>query len=465
MSLPIPDFNFNNCKYFNKSDENVEYDIGVERQPGTRVYSITPGYLLVTYLNTTDVTASPAVFGLIINWQGEILSNNYLGDAYINNDGVQFSSKINFFATEPELGFFVSEFITGSYNIKWRFFSQPDERGQITLSNENIITFTQIKSETRFIEFPTIGYGYCVITFGSTSSFRSPVDPPIMVSDVSINGGRYVVQVDFSSTGSVTDIKEIRGLNITKVDHIFMSILFNGGYLLTIHTRMNEGNDDVLVWYPMPNNSVVALKQVGTSDIWNIYYSELPRFIEDDGYFNPIIDSTTPKINDTIPMQTPSLSISYKSPVELSSGNISIFEVNGKESYFRQSFNGQTTEFLTSDDDKKITINVFESIKKNQWYILTGDSYGSVKLDIKSSKSFLNLQSEQEKKKIRDNLAIELSESASVSPDRIKVTERYQNDQGQVVLLFSISATDDPFKSSANTIMKDLNTLIKFKSY
>ncbi|PKC06741.1 hypothetical protein RhiirA5_419123 [Rhizophagus irregularis] len=74
MSLPIPDFNFNNCKYFNKSDENVEYDIGVERQPGTRVYSITPGYLLVTYLNTTDVTASPAVFGLIINWQGEILS-------------------------------------------------------------------------------------------------------------------------------------------------------------------------------------------------------------------------------------------------------------------------------------------------------------------------------------------------------------------------------------------------------
>ncbi|CAG8693180.1 16269_t:CDS:10 [Rhizophagus irregularis] len=402
MSLPIPDFNFNNCKYFNKSDENVEYDIGVERQPGTRVYSITPGYLLVTYLNTTDVTASPAVFGLIINWQ--------------------------------ELGFFVSEFITGSYNIKWRFFSQPDERGQITLSNENIITFTQIKSETRFIEFPTIGYGYCVITFGSTSSFRSPVDPPIMVSetaliyqntnnpplkidditcgnsfiivgyscfiavsDVSINGGRYVVQVDFSSTGSVTDIKEIRGLNITKVDHIFMSILFNGGYLLTIHTRMNEGNDDVLV---------VALKQVGTSDIWNIYYSELPRFIE-----------------------------------ELSSGNISIFEVNGKESYFRQSFNGQTTEFLTSD------------------------SYGSVKLDIKSSKSFLNLQSEQEKKKIRDNLAIELSESASVSPDRIKVTERYQNDQGQVVLLFSISATDDPFKSSANTIMKDLNTLIKFKSY
>ncbi|CAG8642297.1 13563_t:CDS:2 [Rhizophagus irregularis] len=401
-----------------------------------------------------------------------------------------------------------------------------------------------------------MGYGYCVITFGSTSSFRSPVDPQlwvyatfvqaktnkvsktvliyqntnnpplkidditcgnsfiivgyscfIEVSEISINGGRYFVQVDFTSTGSVTDIKEIRDLNITNIDHIFMSmsILFNGGYLLTIHTRINEKNDNVLGYHvldtnktfqgswnlpvtielpkfgtryaPMPNNSVVAIKQEGTSDIWNVYYSELPSFIEDEGYFNPIIDATTPKINDTIPMQTPSLSITYESPVKLSSGNISIFEVNGKESYFRQSFNGQTMEFLSSDNNKKITINVFEStfnkpnqlycvviedgfvnhknteepllgIKKNQWYILTGDSYGSVKLDIKSSKSFLNLQSEHEKKKIRDNLAIELSEAASVSPDRIKATEIYQNDQGQVVLLFSISATDDPFKSN-----------------
>uniref|UniRef100_U9U3I5 Uncharacterized protein n=1 Tax=Rhizophagus irregularis (strain DAOM 181602 / DAOM 197198 / MUCL 43194) TaxID=747089 RepID=U9U3I5_RHIID len=400
-----------------------------------------------------------------------------------------------------------------------------------------------------------MGYGYCVITFGSTSSFRSPVDPQlwvyatfvqaktnkvsktvliyqntnnpplkidditcgnsfiivgyscfIEVSEISINGGRYFVQVDFTSTGSVTDIKEIRDLNITNIDHIFMSmsILFNGGYLLTIHTRINEKNDNVLGYHvldtnktfqgswnlpvtielpkfgtryaPMPNNSVVAIKQEGTSDIWNVYYSELPSFIEDEGYFNPIIDATTPKINDTIPMQTPSLSITYESPVKLSSGNISIFEVNGKESYFRQSFNGQTMEFLSSDNNKKITINVFESTfnKPNQLYCvviedgfvnhknteepLLGDSYGSVKLDIKSSKSFLNLQSEHEKKKIRDNLAIELSEAASVSPDRIKATEIYQNDQGQVVLLFSISATDDPFKSSANNIMKDLQS-------
>jgi hypothetical protein len=51
-------------------------------------------------------------------------------------------------------------------------------------------------------------------------------------------------------------------------------------------------------------------------------------------------------------MQSLSLSITYKSPVELSSGNISIFEVNGEERYFRQGFNG-LTEFVKIENDKK----------------------------------------------------------------------------------------------------------------
>ncbi|RGB41956.1 hypothetical protein C1646_751568 [Rhizophagus diaphanus] len=72
------------------------------------------------------------------------------------------------------------------------------------------------------------------------------------------------------------------------------------------YTLINEENDDVLGYVldtnktfqgnwnlpvsfelskfgtkyaPMPNNSVVAIKQESTSDIWSIYYSELPRFI------------------------------------------------------------------------------------------------------------------------------------------------------------------------------------------
>jgi len=124
-----------------------------------------------------------------------------------------------------------------------------DKEGQITLINEDIITFKQIQSETRFIVFPTIGYGYCVVSFGSTPFFNSPVDPqlwvyatfvqakmnktsepvliyqnsnnpPLKINDITCgnsfivvgyacflsvsdisNNGLYIVQINFSSTG------------------------------------------------------------------------------------------------------------------------------------------------------------------------------------------------------------------------------------------------------------------------
>lgn len=56
-----------------------------------------------------------------------------------------------------------------------------DDKGQITLINENTIIFKQIQSERRFIAFPTVGYGYCIVTFGSTPNFNSPVDPQLWV--------------------------------------------------------------------------------------------------------------------------------------------------------------------------------------------------------------------------------------------------------------------------------------------
>ncbi|GBC08820.1 hypothetical protein RclHR1_00840021 [Rhizophagus clarus] len=70
---------------------------------------------------------------------------------------------------------------------------------------------------------------------------------------------------------------------------------------------------------------------------------------------------------------------------------------------------------------------------------LEGALYGSVKLDVEDSKLYLNLRSE-EKKKIKDSMVIELSETASVSSDRIKATDKEQIDQEQVILSFSISA-------------------------
>ncbi len=136
-------------------------------------------------------------------------------------------------------------------NVNLTLSIRSDEKGQIKLINENtIISKLNRSSTTRFIVFPTVGYGYCVITFGSASSFNSPVDPKlwiyatfveakknkvsesaliyqhtnnnpplkinditcgnsfivvgyccfIVVSDNSTNG-RYIIQINFSSTG------------------------------------------------------------------------------------------------------------------------------------------------------------------------------------------------------------------------------------------------------------------------
>ncbi len=51
--------------------------------------------------------------------------DNYLGDAYIFNETVQYPNEIRFSNIEPEAGFFVSEFVTGSYDIRWGLFSAP----------------------------------------------------------------------------------------------------------------------------------------------------------------------------------------------------------------------------------------------------------------------------------------------------------------------------------------------------
>jgi hypothetical protein len=84
------------------------------------------------------------------------------------------------------------------------------------------------------------------------------------------------------------------------------------GYLLNIHTRVDEENDNVLGYIldtnvsvrgswnfpesfvlskfgaryaPMPNNSVAIIKQESASGIWNLFSSELPRFLEGKNKF------------------------------------------------------------------------------------------------------------------------------------------------------------------------------------
>ena len=77
--------------------------------------------------------------------------------------------------------------------------------------------------------------------------------------------------------------------------------------------------------------------------------------------------------------------------------------------------------------------------------------------------------SRQEKLIFQEGLATELSKAVSISLSRMKLIERHQistTPQGvQILLSFSISATEDPFEPSVAHIIKDLNIMIINKPF
>jgi len=69
----------------------------------------------------------------------------------------------------------------------------------------------------------------------------------------------------------------------------------------------------------------------------------------------------------------------------------------------------------------------------------------------------------------QENLAMELSKAASINSDRMKPIERYQVEKTprgyQILLSFSISATEDLMESSVAHIIEDLNIMIINKPF
>ncbi len=78
----------------------------------------------------------------------------------------------------------------------------------------------------------------------------------------------------------------------------------------------------------------------------------------DHGYANLQIDTTTPKIGDTIEPDTKFLSIKYYNQVDLSKGNITIFQKNDRKN-IRQIIPGTNDEYIDIiDDGNGTTVNV-----------------------------------------------------------------------------------------------------------
>lgn len=121
----------------------------------------------------------------------------------------------------------------------------------------------------------------------------------------------------------------------------------------------------------LPNNTLL-LPQPGSNNSWSFFTADLSRLTEDcdpdfgdrdHDYSNFQVNTTNPQINSTISTSTNNITITYFKPVELSSGNILIYQVEDSGDILRQTVNGIASNNYCSisDDELTVTVKVIKS--------------------------------------------------------------------------------------------------------
>ncbi|CAG8679954.1 3977_t:CDS:2, partial [Dentiscutata heterogama] len=178
--------------------------------------------------------------------------------------------------------------------------------------------------------------------------------------------------------------------NIIEYD---VASLAYGGYILTTYRLISSTSlgfflylfnesDQQVTWEltePQPtnfagihdvlSNNTLLLAQVETPTSWSLLVNELPRFVgnQDHGYQNFQVNSSYPEINSTVSSNISSISITYYNQVDLSEGNITIYQIiDSDNAVVRQVVSGNNNQFCTlSNDGKSVTINVIPSTFNN----------------------------------------------------------------------------------------------------
>ncbi|CAG8742542.1 4715_t:CDS:2, partial [Funneliformis mosseae] len=163
------------------------------------------------------------------------------------------------------------------------------------------------------------------------------------------------LKIDFLSSGIVINVLPMNiDIPTPLIDQFSIATLPYGGYLLSgIGTNDNgetiiEGfifnDEDIVYRWDLPftivtnflvvsnklRNNTYILAQLEEKRNWTLVTTDLYKFEKekDHGYENFHIDTTSPNINDTIVLETESLTIKYFNEVDLSDGRIKIFQEN-----------------------------------------------------------------------------------------------------------------------------------------
>ncbi|KAG9301896.1 hypothetical protein G9A89_004576 [Geosiphon pyriformis] len=253
----------------------------------------------------------------------------------------------------------------------------------------------------------------------------------------------------------------------------------------------------------LPNNTFWgAYKELHSNNI-TLYIQDVPKFFKDNGYNNPMIESTTPPRNSKVSLESKLISVKYIQPITTSIKNISIYQFKGADPILRQTFPSQSQYCSLSDDQKSINIKVLSStfnqpngsyfviidnnfvktrlldeplfgIKKNDWIItrdeeenvFAGSFTGLVRLTPDGSKFFRGLSTNAAREFI-NQLKVELAQTIPVDISRISTSDQHQEDPSspfsQTLLKFTILSTQDSSQPNSFKLSQDLKTLIENK--
>ncbi|GBC21434.1 uncharacterized protein OCT59_005050 [Rhizophagus irregularis] len=528
---------------------------------------VADNYILLYYAKTTN--GIKGKHGMIINYSGEVMSEIYLGnaDGYValSNEGfiniekpdekgisawhwysspnietgevVEHSSgefhapnlpsytlvdSLNFDLVDGGFGFlYILKYdeTKGSSVIKdpnvqyWRIYVSFLKVKTDLPTKPSLLYETTQKLNNITLRLCTLTYnaeGYiCVMTLNNTITNNNK-------SWTEIN----YYQLGFLSTGALVRLEIIpTPTNITDID---LRALYYGGFIVIYQ------NASAIDFYLLDDNgnymqsqgsfgpefffyntyrtisTIFGVKEQAKNKL-EFLFKPLPK-LKKGSEFSPVIESAKPSINEVIDPLIKEITIKYTIPVKLSTGNVSIFQLNDdkyKPGLLRQTFSGDSKLCTIGSDNHTVHIPIFESTFSQQnstYYVLVGNNFvisqerdepligirkniwtlstkplkmaqhsdsvtGLLRLNEEGSSKFLQMNHSIFFK----NMIQEFAKVIPVTEQRLSTSGKWQYDPTsprKVLLSFNIiEAKDNTIESNSQIIFNDISTLINKKRF
>ncbi|GBB92169.1 hypothetical protein RclHR1_19770002 [Rhizophagus clarus] len=330
-----------------------------------------------------------------------------------------------------------------------------------------------------------------------------------------------VLKINFLSFGSVVSFETLNFSRDAIPETIVKNLPF-GGFLFansdvqgatnyslfaedgTLFTSYKlDQSEGIFANLVLPNNTLL-ISQVITNNTWGLDVIDLFKLTnKDNKYLNMHIKSTFPDLNSSIDSDVTNFSIDFYEPVELSIGNLSIYQMDDQQNSLRQLTSGI---ICTLDNgDKSVNVNILGStfsksggnyfikidnnfvkdrayrepllgVSENIWKFTINEKNPPYDNIIDSTSGLLQLNAEGTKifkNSLNDEMLFnpllnELADAVQISRDRLsknkyQIINSINSDQEQLLISINIKETKNRYEKDVNSIINDLNTAIVFK--